>query len=393
MEVYCRYIFLRHSVIIGHFVGAIYVDSYAAAVVESSVFYLNAADFSIDSQYRTYGGAIFYNGQRQLDEFYLQVESSVFESNEATYGSALVLHGRDVTVSNSTFDSNIATEGALYIVDAEDVSLEQNSFSSNSFVSVYVSSSYRVDVISCDVSTSEGMMGSAMLVTDSEDIRTIDSKFVDNNSTSGFGGALYISTSRDIGVDSCIFDSNIAYDSGGSIFVSQCSDVTFRKNAFNSSVAQVGSGGGVYLTATSNVNFYQNSFLENTASFGGGAGVYWDAGEMDEPSGIATNSYADCSALYGKNYATDIVALKYNSTGPPYYDFITEFETEKDYTFFFTDYYDNIVKNQDTFVTAGIDSLQSECGSEESYITGKTVSQSSSGIIFRFNLILLVCDD
>jgi hypothetical protein len=65
--------------------------------------------------------------------------------------------------------------------------------------------------------------------------------------------------------------------------------------------------------------------------------------------------------------------------------YLDTFTEEMQYLIKFIDTYNNVVANQDTFLTASVSGDTSVCGSESAYIAGKTVAQSELGVaILRF---------
>jgi predicted outer membrane repeat protein len=253
------------------------MNSFSVLSIEYSSFVGNVVVYSVDADelsMDTYGGAIYYNGLRMGSSASnsMKVRRTVFSSNEATRGGALVLHGKDIEVLECSFTSNTATLGAVYISEGDGVIVSDSNFSSNRQVAVSIESSMSVSVAGCRFEDSESdSSGAALSASNSREVSITDSVFERNNATGGSGGALFIQEVKVIIVEDCSFIGNFAFTSGGGIFLDDCESVEVSTNVLRGNAAGSYSGGGLFISTSRGAVIRSNVFSNNTALMGGGA--------------------------------------------------------------------------------------------------------------------------
>ena len=343
------------------------------------------------STFQSFGGAVFYNGH-SLGDNSLRVHRSVFASNAATTGGALMLYGKDVHILECVFVENEATLGAVRIDGVSNVTISSSRFTSNRGHSVMLDVSSNVRVWNCSITHAAGVHGAAISATDSTDVSLVESVFGHNTATGGLGGALYLLNVQGVEVESCEFIGNSAQQSGAAMHIDSCYGVDIHHNSIDGNVVLSQSGGGLFFAASINVSVSLNSVVNNSAAQGGGGGLFWlPSSGMTEPGGLGTNVFIGNSALYGDDYATDAVTLVYTPSGHHERRSLqssTElnqvtletFDEPTDYIVDLHDTYGTVVKNQDTFLSVSVDDSYSfSCGDEAASVSGKTVTQSDSG--------------
>ncbi|PWB84708.1 Ig-like domain repeat protein [Methanobrevibacter thaueri] len=200
----------------GHLINAVIFNFGGAVIINNSYVANNTG---------SWGAGIYQNNGSVLEAY-----NTVFEGNNATFGSAIYNEGGMLTVDNCTFNDNAA---------------------------VGIGSSGTAET-----------QGAAILVMSEGSSATItNSKF--NRNTAKLGGAVSLAgVGEDSIIDNCTFTDNVADISGGAVYLwSDTADLEIADSTFTGNSAV--DGGAVYYSSHSDLTVTGSNFTNNTANYGG----------------------------------------------------------------------------------------------------------------------------
>ena len=211
-----------------------------------------------------------------------------------SYYTLLLQSTQNAELVNCFFHDNLGT--ALVAMTNTSIILAGNNFAHNQY--------------HCQSSVCDG--GGAVMALSSKLTFTGNTTFLDNNTTSLYGGgAIYASENAVLSFNGTInFTSNSADGDGGAICASQYAVLNFNGNSnFIKNLADSGSGGAIYASYNAVLSFNgNNNFLSNLASGPGGA-IYASYNTVLNFNG--TNNFINNSASYNGGGA---ICTKTNST-------------------------------------------------------------------------------
>ena len=341
----------------------------------------------------SFGGAVFSTSDN------LHIKGSTFKGNAADSGGALYVSGDNMTILSSEFLYNAAilSGGAVELIRCNDVLLSACNITANSNVAVKIDSSTSISIIKTRVVNSRGANGAAVATVSSEAV-TIAESWFENNTVSGWGGALYFSGSSGVRVETSVFVHNDA-TKAGAISVDLSSDVILYNNTFCDNHATIFGGGAVSLISSPESTIHLNRF-ENNSCVGGGGAVFWsyNGGRMLEPYFLFSNQFIGNLALYGNDLATDAVSLVFignSSSGEWSRDVsghaeqllvkgeativqMNVYDQDTLWPVLLVDKYDQVVANEDAALAASTTEYY-QCGEEAPYLTGQTMAPIVNG--------------
>ncbi|MBR2693163.1 MAG: hypothetical protein IKE69_03020, partial [Thermoguttaceae bacterium] len=229
--------------------GAIRVQSLSAAVT-GSTFTSNTAE----------AGAAIY--ARYADS--ITVDGSEFNGNRGTgnsdaSGGAVFVQGVALTVRNSSFSKNVAPNAhgaAVHAMSATTVVIEDSVFNKNT-------------------SANEGGAVRFATSSGSASIKISRSRFTENETTRGDGGAVYLYGMENSGtVTDSVFDSNTASGNGGALWFGDV-DLTVAHSSLTNNTAN---GGGAIYVRNNSLTLNYSRVTGNSSTGGDGGGIYAEDG-------------------------------------------------------------------------------------------------------------------
>mgnify|MGYP002521675860 CR=1 FL=1 len=230
----------------GHLINAAIVNLDGGVIINNSYVANNTG---------SWGAGIYQNGRSVLEAY-----NTVFEGNNATFGSAIYDEGGMITVNNCTFNDNAAvgigssgtenTQGAAILVMRDDTSakITNSKFNRNSAkvggaISLAgVAEDSIIDNCTFIGNVAEIDGGAVYLWSDDAKVTVTDSEFIDN--TAIYGGAIENEGVGDLVVDGCAFVENTASLRGGAIISSGNTSVS--NSVFENNEA-LGNTNAIYL--------------------------------------------------------------------------------------------------------------------------------------------------
>ncbi|MBN2041683.1 MAG: right-handed parallel beta-helix repeat-containing protein [Spirochaetes bacterium] len=272
--------------------GAIYSTSSSRVTIrDNSIFSKNKAGYN--------GGAIWAGGNSTIE-----INNSLFGGEETDAGNSAEFNGgaiytRDstvkLTISSSNFISNNNTSinygGAIYIVGSE-LNIENSTFDNNTCIS-------GGGAIFSEVNTS-----AKVTITNSE---------FNENSTSGFGGAISFDRGE-LTINRCSFSYNNAIGSyGGAIIIQHTGTYTVTNSIFYRNTCAT-SGGAIYLPETTVASNLINLTFFNNSSFSRGGALYLNSNNIQVYNCIFNNNTApnDNSDNIYNNTTTETFYINYS---------------------------------------------------------------------------------
>ncbi len=263
--------------------GALYISRKSEVSISDSNFTGNSALGE--------GGAIYETGESNLT-----ITNSTFESNLAnsssSNGGAISLHSSRLTIINSQFNENTIGKngGAIYISYTSSSTLESlvtlketsflNNSSSNYGGAIYITSrnttGQNIQLFDCSFTGNNavGNGGALYLASNSIYLKNVDFSNNTSNSTNYGGGALY-STGGIIEYDSGNLISNNSLYNGGGIALYSESNAILNNVILKQNIA-TNYGGAIYINK-SELKLYSSTIKENKAKNGGGIALYTNA--------------------------------------------------------------------------------------------------------------------
>ena len=134
----------------------------------------------------------------------------------------------------------------------------------------------------------------------------LDNAQINNNSSTGSGGAFYIN--GDIvtfNISNCSVNSNSASVSGGAIYIEKTIDIVNLSNSsFCDNVASYGSGGAIrFMGVTTKITSTDNKFNDNSAKFGYGGAILFN---------YTVGEFYSSNSTYDYNVSTGGGAIYFN---------------------------------------------------------------------------------
>ena len=280
------------------------------------------------------GGAVFAYANHTIDW-----RDTTFTDNESgEQGGAVYLAWYSaITSSRNTFTGNIArySGGAVYTyVVTGDLTFEDAEFSGNQALdgwggAIEVEWYSLLEVIR---SQFEGNSASAAGGAISQWYETsgmaIDSVFIGNTATAS-GGAWfwnpYQGRAHDLILDGTTFTDNASGGWGGAVYGSWGRQVGIARSTFRRNNA-VGNGGGLAIYVATDVAVHDTEFCGNTAYLGGGAQVEWADGDAVTNSRFIDNLAERGAGLFryssnsGRSEYNTFVGNEANTWGGAYVD-------------------------------------------------------------------------
>ena len=195
-----------------------------------------------------------------------------FERNTGISGGAISFGGSSLRVENSSFVANVAsnTGGAIFAIQDTEARAEQPASQFTIVNTQFEGNS----VLQGGFDLTEPML------TDSIPLEA--NPFLAFLQPTPSGGAIYVASYAEVGIEDCAFESNHAVPAGGAIYFSDNQKITIRNCAFdgnyaeprqdNSYVADVQLGGAIFVTfyeTTSDLSIERCTFKNNSAVYGG----------------------------------------------------------------------------------------------------------------------------
>lgn len=267
-----------------------------------------------------------------LESGELDIYNSTFENNEvndegtdnpdmiSTQGGAIYSFGK-LNVYNSSFKGNHAARaGAIYNyrkTNVKDTTFTDNTASNMGGV-VYVPSSISAFFYTDNVTFNNNSAKSGGVVYSLGTVGFKNTKFTDNQSTGGNGGAVYVvgkkTAQRTLEAENVVFRNNTSSSAGGAVYISTATvdeakvgaETFFNGAVFDSNKALNGHGGAVWAAGgdendIKTVEFYNATFNENCSSNSGGA-IYFGskaASYMEDVIFSKNKSLAAGGTAYG----------------------------------------------------------------------------------------------
>ncbi|WP_405306898.1 Ig-like domain repeat protein [Methanobrevibacter sp.] len=202
----------------------------------------------------SWGAGIYQNEDSVLEAY-----NTVFEGNNATFGSAIYNEGGMLVVDNCTFNDNAA--------------------------------------VGIGSSGTENTQGAAILVmNDGSSAKITNSKF--NRNSAKVGGAVSLAgVAEDSLIDNCTFIDNVAELDGGAVYLwSNDAEVTVSDSEFIGNNASY--GGAIENEGLGDLVVDGSTFVENTASLAGGAIISSGSTSVSDSVFIDNEAPGDTNAIY-----------------------------------------------------------------------------------------------
>lgn len=240
--------------------GAIYNDGSNLSISNANFTKNTASQF---------GGAL-YNANSGI---ITQIINSEFTQNEATTsGSAIYNLGKINNIENTVFDSNETNAGVIFNSENSIITkIKDGEFSNNISLAAggAIYNAGTINITGTNFSNNESTAGSAIRNASTGTIELIDASF-NNNTTTGFGGAIYNSGKLEIShqITGVSFEGNEA-GSGGAIY-NDGQELSINNASFTTNTA-TSYGGALFNKENSTISeIITNSFTSNsTTNFGG----------------------------------------------------------------------------------------------------------------------------
>lgn len=265
--------------------------------------YLTIINCKFSGNSASAGPAIYIGGVMEVS-----VKDSEFSDNTASdYGGAIWNGTGKLEVSGGSFTCNTAVKrgGAVYLHGSDVVAeIDGTSFSANGECTdsdegqggaIWVGGGAAVDVNDCEFATNSARVGGAVGCANDSNVNTlnVDGCTFSENSTTGVGGAMILTSKGSFNISDCSFTSNQSGGNGGAIRCDNANgtftfdNVTFKSNYASGS----GIGGGLYMD--------NGTYRFNKCCFNGNHGTTSGAFYIGSTSRIYLNS-----CLFTGNYCS-----------------------------------------------------------------------------------------
>lgn len=217
----------------------------------------------------TYGGVIATWGN-------LNVTGGTFKKNSAPYGGAITaFKTAQTTISNAKFIENESKQGGG-ILSYKDIHVANTSFEANKATwggAVFARKAMDLNKVTFNDNQAT-KQGGAMYLS-SGDSTITDSEFTQNHAASGGGIFIAHDSKGKTAIEKSSFTENTSSAFGGSIYVGMNSKLEVKGSAFEKNVAPFGAGissagSGAVNTALTNIKVEGSTFTENEALMGAG---------------------------------------------------------------------------------------------------------------------------
>ncbi|MCL2538634.1 MAG: autotransporter outer membrane beta-barrel domain-containing protein [Alphaproteobacteria bacterium] len=288
--------------------GAIYVSNNGSVLNVSGSSFTNNKSLNASNGY---GGAIFnILGATTINNSY-------FEGNSANNGGALGNMSTASTMSigaGTSFVSNTATINGGAIYNSGQMNLTGVSFETNSSGSrggaIYNNSTMTIDTFTFNGNYSVSY-GGAIFGDSSSSLTLSNGSFIGNytTSTSGNGGALYLSaSSNSLGINNVLFQNNSTAIYGGAIFDESLGTTNITSSTFDQNSSGTMGGALFSYNVNKTVNISDSLFTNNYttgASGMGGAIINYNTVKLNiDTTGFDNNSAFQGGAIYNMGTAT-----------------------------------------------------------------------------------------
>lgn len=207
------------------------------------------------------------------------ITNVVFGYNNATSsGGAIYCKHSTATITGTSLVHNTAKYGGAVMVYGADVNISSSVLSNNESTSGFGGAIYARQ-------GDEEISLTSMV--------TIDGSTFQENNSQGSGGAIYLNTNSSANISNTSFISNTAVD-GGAIY--SVSNLTIENCTFTTNVAEK-DGGALYLSG-STCNFVSGTLHGNSAGANGGAIALYSSSEMNIDSMVATGNTANLGGVF-----------------------------------------------------------------------------------------------
>lgn len=205
----------------------------------------------INSSASDRGGAIL------VDSGTVTIKRGVYNNNDASSGGAIyVNNGATLNIASSNFsinNNNASTAGGAIYNNAGNVTIQRDPGQTLGNVSI---------------ASNSAASGGAIFAKDQR--LSIDGVEINNNSSTGIGGAIVISNIKPpnpASITRTYFHDNSSGTNGGAIYLSDLSTLNVAANTFQRDRA-TGLGGGIYVDILSSVNVLNSTFLGGSSREG-----------------------------------------------------------------------------------------------------------------------------
>ena len=230
------------------------------------------------------GGVIYSFGA-------LNVYNSAFKNNKATKGGAIYNY-RETHLNNTIFEGNTASTvgGAIYVpsstvayVYSDNTRFIQNSATDGGAIYSYGTCDLKNTLFTLNMSTT-GYGGAVYISgkkTSKKSLETSNVTFIQNKSTKA-GGAVYVDSDAVVSFVSDKYEGNQATNShGGAIYIKSGAIASIDGATFTDNKALAGHGGAIVAAGITDgtdrtFELYNSTFTQNQAFYNGGA-VYFSA--------------------------------------------------------------------------------------------------------------------
>ena len=248
--------------------GAININSNIDLNIDNCIFTGNKAGYSY------YGGAIYVNQNCPV-----QIQNSTFNNNKSTSGGAIYISSYfgNTILDGNTLDSNLAyaNGGAVYLGSYGDTCLIiNNNIRNNNTLTgwagaVYIDQYNVVNFNKNEVYNNQAQNSGGIRMNNYTTFNSSNNVYSYNTSTNSNGGAIYTSYYDTISFVNDIFDNNQSVTSnGGAIYANPYNIVSIESCDFKNN-RSASSGGALYINNYSYTNIGNSSFNKNNAGYGG----------------------------------------------------------------------------------------------------------------------------
>jgi len=218
------------------------------------------------------GGAFYLYSAKNIS-----INDSILKNNAALFGGAIYLdHGKGFQLSRNTVVSNTSniSGGALESNNFSAVQIIENTFLDNTSdtggaISLSSGKNISVNRNKFTSNIAEDTGGGAVSVTGTSSFKLKGNEF--NKNRAARGGAFYGQNINGSNLDGNNYIGNIALESGGAVHLWNVRDINLRRCKFIDNEAD--EGGAVYLRDNKRINFRGSSFENNRANIGGAIAV------------------------------------------------------------------------------------------------------------------------
>ena len=246
------------------------------------------------------GGVVYSAGT-------LNITGGSFENNSAGKVGGAIMIGKKgkANIQNASFTNNIAkTGGAIYVSGSLSMSgctLKQNQATWGAAIGAVQ------PVTLSDITAAENQAASAGGVLYLYEGGKIDDSTFSNNTAAKQGGAIYLKTG-DLTLSGSNFTENIAVNGGGALFIghdgvgnSQVASCAFTQNTSSAF------GGGIYLGSNKKLEVISSTFSKNEAAHGGGISTLGGSSDPEKSNlSIQSSTFAENVALSGGGVFTAV---------------------------------------------------------------------------------------